>query len=124
MFVCIGSTIGKAAQNLHECATNQQINAVIPNSTNSNAFVYYVLTNNSARIAGLAGRHAVPIINKSMFASVKMAFPELPEQQRIGDCLSSLDEMIAAQNEKLDALNTHKQGLMQQLFPSPEEVEA
>lgn len=44
------------------------------------------------------------------------------EQQRIADCLFSLDELIAAQVEKLDVLKTHKRGLMQQLFPSPEAV--
>ena len=47
--------------------------------------------------------------------------PEPAEQQRIADCLSSLDALIAAESEKLDALKTHKKGLMQQLFPSPEE---
>jgi len=31
---------------------------------------------------------------------------------------------IAAQTQKLEAIKTHKKGLMQQLFPSPEEVEA
>ncbi|WP_018405018.1 restriction endonuclease subunit S [Marinobacter gelidimuriae] len=46
------------------------------------------------------------------------------EQQKIADCLSSLDELIAAQTEKLNALKTHKKGLMQQLFPSPEAVGA
>lgn len=44
------------------------------------------------------------------------------EQQRIADCLTALDDLIAAQTQKLEALKTHKQGLMQQLFPSPEEV--
>lgn len=41
----------------------------------------------------------------------------LKEQQKIADCLSSLDELIAAQARKVDALKTHKKGLMQQLFP-------
>ena len=44
--------------------------------------------------------------------------PRIPEQQRIADCLTSLDDLIAAQTQKLEALKTHKQGLMQQLFPS------
>ena len=39
------------------------------------------------------------------------------EQQKIADCLGSLDELIAAESRKLDALRQHKQGLMQQLFP-------
>lgn len=43
--------------------------------------------------------------------------PEKDEQQKIADCLSSLDALIAAQTDKLDALKTHKKGLMQQLFP-------
>ena len=44
------------------------------------------------------------------------------EQQRIADCLSSLDELIAAQTQKIDLLKEHKKGLMQQLFPRIDEV--
>lgn len=43
--------------------------------------------------------------------------PDFPEQQRIADCLTSLDDLIAAETQKLDTLKTHKKGLMQQLFP-------
>jgi len=50
--------------------------------------------------------------------------PSLAEQQRIADCLSSLDALIAAETRKLEAFKTQKRGLMQQLFPSPEELEA
>ena len=124
LFVCIGSTIGKIAQNRHECATNQQINSVVPNSNNDHGFVYYALSGMADEIANLAGRQAVPIVNKSLFSSVGLLVPKPAEQQRIADCLTSLDDLIAAQAQKLDGLKTHKQGLMQQLFPSPEEVEA
>ncbi len=41
----------------------------------------------------------------------------VPEQQKIAECLSSVDELMAAQARKVDALKTHKKGLMQQLFP-------
>lgn len=49
-------------------------------------------------------------------------FPSLPEQQRIADCLSSIDELITAQAERLAVLKTHKKGLMQQLFPAKGET--
>ena len=49
--------------------------------------------------------------------------PPPAEQQRLANCLTSLDDLIAVQTQKLDALKTHKKGLMQQLFPSPEAVE-
>ena len=50
--------------------------------------------------------------------------PSSAEQQRIATCLSSLDALITAETQKYEALKTQKKGLMQQLFPSPKEVEA
>jgi len=54
---------------------------------------------------------------------LEISYPPKSEQQRIASCLSSLDALITAETQKLEALKTHKKGLMQQLFPSPEEVE-
>ncbi|MDH4406639.1 MAG: restriction endonuclease subunit S [Cyanobium sp. D14.bin.5] len=59
-----------------------------------------------------------PAINSSDLAEIHLPIPPtLIEQQKIADCLSSLDELIAAQARKAEALKTHKKGLMQQLFP-------
>lgn len=58
------------------------------------------------------------------FAKMPLCVPnDNAEQQRIADCLSSLDALITAETQKLEALKAHKKGLMQQLFPSTEEVE-
>jgi type I restriction enzyme S subunit len=56
-------------------------------------------------------------LSKAILESIKVVFPKFAEQQKIADCLSSLDELIARETKKLDALKAHKQGLMQQLFP-------
>ncbi|QZO05125.1 restriction endonuclease subunit S [Agrobacterium vitis] len=50
--------------------------------------------------------------------------PSTPEQHRIADCLTSLDDLIAAETRKLDTLKIHKTGLMQQLFPKGGEDDA
>jgi type I restriction enzyme S subunit len=63
---------------------------------------------------------AQPKLNRAMLDRIPIPLPELKEQHRIADCLSTLDALIAAETERLAALKTHKQGLMQQLFPSPE----
>ena len=52
------------------------------------------------------------------FSKILSAFPDIEEQQKIADCFSSLDDLIAAENKKLEALKTHKKGLMQKLFPA------
>ena len=48
--------------------------------------------------------------------------PTAAEQQKIADCLGSLDDLIAAEDRKLEVLRQHKLGLMQQLFPRPGET--
>lgn len=73
------------------------------------------------------GRHAggvVPAVNKSAIEEIKVSHPEQDEQIRISNCLSSLDDLISVQSEKLEILCTHKRGLMQQLFPRLSGVEA
>lgn len=53
------------------------------------------------------------------FASIRINYPiKREEQQKIADCLSSIDELIDAESRKLKALEKHKKGLMQKLFPA------
>jgi type I restriction enzyme S subunit len=54
----------------------------------------------------------------SRFAPMLVLVPHPTEQQKIADCLSSIDDLISAQSQKLETLKTHKKALMQQLFPS------
>lgn len=56
-------------------------------------------------------------------ARLQLALPFLPEQQKIAECLSSVDELMAAQARKVDVLKTHKKGLMQQIFPREGETQ-
>lgn len=59
------------------------------------------------------------MISYSQFSSTKVSYPCLfEEQQKIADCLSSIDELIDAESRKLKALEKHKKGLMQKLFPA------
>jgi type I restriction enzyme S subunit len=62
-------------------------------------------------------------ITKPEVLAFSVMAPSVPEQQKIADCLSSLDELITTQTQKLETLKTHKKGLMQKLFPSLREGE-
>jgi type I restriction enzyme, S subunit len=63
-------------------------------------------------------------VNAGTLETLGVYFPQLEEQRKIAATLSSLDALISAETQKLEALKGHKKGLMQQLFPSPEEVDA
>lgn len=67
---------------------------------------------------------AQPGLSVDVLENVFLAIPPLEaEQQKIAECLSSVDELMAAQARKVDALKTHKKGLMQQLFPREGETQ-
>lgn len=74
-----------------------------------------------------ARAHGSLSVNDSDLMALPVPVPSgatsVAEQQKIADCLSSLDELIAAQARKVDALKTHKKGLMQQLFPREGETQ-
>lgn len=61
-------------------------------------------------------------LNTTWLKEFKLSIPSFAEQQKIADCLSSIDRLINAQAQKLEALKTHKRGLTQQLFPAVDEA--
>jgi type I restriction enzyme S subunit len=68
---------------------------------------------------------AQPGLSVGVLNNVALAMTsEESEQQRIADCLATLDELIAGQTQTLAALKTHKNGLLQQLFPTAEATES
>ncbi len=91
----------------------------------SNHFLYQSIHTDSfvGRVMAKCTGSNYPAINSSDLADIHLPLPPLPEQQKIASCLSSVDELIAAQARKLDALKTHKKGLMQQLFPREGETQ-
>ncbi len=55
----------------------------------------------------------------SEFQKQSIYIPQNPaEQKKIADCLSSLDDYINATQEKIEILQAHKKGLIQQLLPA------
>jgi len=57
-------------------------------------------------------------VNFSSVKTIKAYFPCPKEQQKIADCLNSIDELITSQTAKVQVLKEHKKALMQQLFPN------
>lgn len=82
-------------------------------------FVYYILL--QVDLIDFAGG-VVPAVTKSAIENIPIYCPPTKsEQKKIVDCLSSVDNLIIAQTNRLEALRNHKKGLMQQLFPNIDE---
>lgn len=88
----------------------------------SDEFLFYLWS--TVSLIEFAGG-VVPAVSKTAIENIPVSYPALEEEQaQIVGCLASLDDQIVAQAEVFVALRAHKTGLMQQLFPSLEDVEA
>jgi type I restriction enzyme S subunit len=88
---------------------------------NGRFFYLYFSENFGERVMRMSAKNSVDSVRMAMITDMPVMLPSLAEQQRIAECLISLDALITAESQKLQVLKTHKKGLMQQLFPSPEE---
>jgi type I restriction enzyme S subunit len=70
------------------------------------------------RVFQMSAKNSVDSIRMEMLFEMPILFPSIPEQIKISNCLSSLDELITAQYKKIESLKMHKNSLMQQLFPN------
>jgi type I restriction enzyme S subunit len=87
-------------------------------------FLFFILDRNSNLLAYDDGQNQTHLSKDSVLECPLCIPPTKDEQKRIADCLTSLDDLIAAETRKLDTLKTHKKGLMQQLFPQVGETDA
>ena len=95
--VTIGSIGKKMTQAYTDCFINQAVNAIIPNGSYDDDFVFYLLRNNLDKVKGLdsgtsSGRENV---SKSAFSSIEVkVIKHLPTQRRIASILSAYDDLI------------------------------
>jgi len=80
-------------------------------------------SNQEQLLSQSAGGAIKNVVSVGQIKELTLCIPTLPEQHKIADCLSSIDELITAQTQKLETLKTHKKGLMQQLFPALDEMQ-
>lgn len=109
--------IGYVAINKVPMATNQGCKGIIPNNSVYYEFLYFSLINAKRMLNDLGAGAGFKELSSGVLRSFRLPVPQVGEQQKIADCLSSLDEVIDLEAQKLEALKAHKKGLMQQLFP-------
>jgi type I restriction enzyme S subunit len=116
--------IATAACVLHDgIAIGSDLNVLRARRNGNGVFLSYLLNSSKRKeIARVAQGDTVVHLYPSQLQNLVVPLPDPSEQQKIADCLMSLDAVIAAQARKVEALKAHKQGLMQQLFPGEGET--
>lgn len=118
-----GASVGKSYKYRKEDGTLIFAGFLIrikPNTTKYNSeFIFQYLQTDIYRnwVNITSARSGQPGINSNEYSSLSIPFPSLNEQQKIAECLMSIDELIRLYESKVTLLDQHKKGLMQQLFP-------
>ncbi len=92
MVVCIGSTIGKVAMAGEQCLTNQQINTVVCSPQRNPLVAYYALLRQQPHFRQNASCTAVPILNKSNFASIEIPYPKREAESEVATRLMEFED--------------------------------
>jgi type I restriction enzyme S subunit len=117
ILLSVRAPVGSVAKSVHHACIGRGIAAIQSRQPNSQEFLYQWLLSYEPRWVNISQGGTFDAINSDDLKQVGLAVPSPAEQQKIAECLSSVDELMAAQARKVDALKTHKKGLMQQLFP-------
>jgi len=115
LITCIAS-IGKNGILRSRGGCNQQINAVIPNSSFCAEFLYYLFEANVDRLKSKAGTTATSMVSKAEFSKIEFCVPLLAEQKAIAAVLSDIDTALSALASRRTKTAALKQAMMQSLL--------
>lgn len=116
-----GKTRGKVGVLGIDAATNQACAAILLKEGYSTDYVFQYLAAHYDDIRELSNKGGQENLSGGLIEFIPLSIPNPKEQQKIASCLSSLDEIIATQTDKIEQLKRHKKGLMQGLFPKIED---
>jgi type I restriction enzyme S subunit len=121
-----GKTRGKVAMLGIDAAINQACAALSMKKGMNKEFVFQNLAGRYDEIRDISNQGGQENLSAALIKKIPFSYPDIKsnEQQKIANCLSSIDNLIPAQRQKIEALQTHKKGLMQKLFPVVDEVKA
>src|SRR5690554_1556967 len=112
-----GATAGKVGRLRVRACSNQAVLAVNTIDENAdNDFIYYYLKLSAEALIKMSQGSGQPNLSKGIIDKLLVKFPPLPEQQKIAEILSTVDEKIEAIDQRLAETQALKKGLMQQLL--------
>lgn len=113
-----GKTRGSVAITRISLCTNQSLCSILPNETYDSDYLYFFLKNQYETLRFISsGDGTRGGLNLQMLRDFLIPVPSLEEQQKIAECLSSIESYISSINEKVEQLKAHKKSLLQKLFP-------
>jgi len=117
LYALYGATSGEVGLSQITGAINQAILAIKPNSGYAKHYISQWLRNNRKSIIDKFLQGGQGNLSGSIVKDLDIKHPTHEEQEKIGELLHVLDEIITINKQKLDGLRKLKKGYLQQMFP-------
>ena len=116
IFMTIAANIGYVAEIQCPMACPDSLVGIQIDEDDSSRFVLYGLSRIQKKLDFIAPEAAQKNLSLAELSSVKISLPSLPEQQKIAEFLTAVDEKIGKLKRKKELLEAYKKGAMQKLF--------
>jgi type I restriction enzyme, S subunit len=119
---CIGATLGKVTLTAIGCATNQQINAVVPGPQISGKYLFYCLARPAftATMWREASSTTMPILNKSRFSALRIPVVSVDQQleivERLDHKLAIIDKLVQEVDDARTRSNHLRSSILEAAF--------
>lgn len=118
LLISLTGNVGRVALvNEDNCLLNQRVGKLIPFSIDRN-FLFQLLKRKHFlnKMIALAQGGAQPNLSKSDIDLYEFLLPSLPEQKKIADFLTAIDDKISLVEQQIEKTKEYKKGLLQQMF--------
>ena len=119
LVTCIG-IIGKVAINNVECAFNQQINAIVPDTSKClTEYLAYAIQNKQKEMQDIANAPVLPILNKTQFSDIEIQLPSVESQAEVVKKMRAVDVMVSLRKQQLSKLDELVKSRFIEMFGDP-----
>ena len=116
LYALYGATSGEVAVSKQKGAINQAILAILPHDDCDAKYLAAWLRRQKDYIVTTFLQGGQGNLSGVIVKNLEVAIPSLPEQQRIGSCLSLLDSLITLHQRKLELLRNIKKSMLDKMF--------
>ena len=116
VIVTTGATIGKVGISQEPIATKQGITGIVTNHNLESRYLAYFLISEKETLVRFAQGGTFEEIRPHILKRLRIPLPPLPEQRRIAEILSTVDELIQQTDSVIKETERLKRGLMQDLL--------
>ena len=114
IIMSVRAPVGAISMSLHNACIGRGVCSIKPKY--SSEYIYQFLLKYESKWSQVSQGSTFESVNSNDIKSLKIPFPNLDEQNKIGGFLRTIDNKIEKEQEKLDSLNEYKKGLLQQMF--------